>query len=195
MRPFYHLVLAVSLFWASAASQAAEVAGVHFDDKTSLAGQELRLNGAGLRSRLMFKVYAMGLYLPQAAEQASTALAQKGPKRVQIVTLRELSAEQLADALVDGIKKNHNKAEQDKLAGRIEALRTTMLSIGKVAEKTRIRLDYLPASGTRIWVGNEQRGADIPGEDFQAALLRIWIGEQAAQDSLRAQLLGQGERP
>ena len=43
---------------------AADVAGVRFDDKASLAGSELVLNGASLRTRFMLKIYAIGLYLP-----------------------------------------------------------------------------------------------------------------------------------
>ena len=42
---------------------AAEVAGVKIDDKASVAGADLALKGAGLRKRLFFDVYAMGLYV------------------------------------------------------------------------------------------------------------------------------------
>lgn len=184
------LLLTVCLFLACSGAFCAEIAEVHFDEKTTLAGTELHLNGAGLRSKLMFKVYAIGLYLPQVADTSVAALSAKGAKRIQIVTLRELSAEQLADALVDGIRKNHGKAEQEKLAARVEILRNIMLSIGKAPEKTHVRLDYLPASGTRVMIGNEQQGADIPGEDFYLALLRIWLGEKPVQESIRDGLLG-----
>ena len=35
------------------------------DDRVSIANTDLVLNGGGLRQRLFFKVYAMGLYLPK----------------------------------------------------------------------------------------------------------------------------------
>ena len=46
---------------------AAEVGGVKLDDKVAVGGQELALNGAGVRSRVMFKVYVGSLYLPAKA--------------------------------------------------------------------------------------------------------------------------------
>lgn len=171
-------------------ANAADVAGVHFDDKTSVAGSELQLNGAGLRKKFVFKVYAMGLYLPQKANTPAAVLASKGPRRIRIVTLRELSAEQLAEALVEGLHKNLSAAELEKLGSRVDSFRNTMLSIGKSPEKTQIQLDYLPASGTRLTVGGEQKGADIPGDDFYNALLRIWLGADPAQEDLRDALLG-----
>jgi len=184
------LLLSGLFFTLSTGSMAAEVAGIHFDEKIRLGDSELVLNGAGLRNKLIFNIYAMGLYLPQKTSTAAGILASKGARRIQLVTLRELTAEQLADALIEFLQMNLSAAELQKLAPRIENLRTTMLAIGKAPEKTWIRLDYLPASGTRIFVGNEQKGADIPGDDFYSALLKIWLGEHVPQESLRNALLG-----
>jgi hypothetical protein len=47
------------------ASHAAGVAGISFDEQIRLADAPLLLNGAGVRSKFMFKVYALGLYLPR----------------------------------------------------------------------------------------------------------------------------------
>jgi len=60
-----HLLAAAiaALFFNLAA--AVEVAGVKFDDKTRVGPGELVVNGAGLRKKAVFKVYAMALYLPE----------------------------------------------------------------------------------------------------------------------------------
>ncbi|GAA5171202.1 chalcone isomerase family protein [Viridibacterium curvum] len=172
-------------------AQALDVAGINFADSTSVAGSELKLNGAGLRTRFaVVKVYAIGLYLPQKTAAADAVLASTGARRVQITTLRDLTAEQLTDALIEALEANHSTAEMSKLAPRVAQLRSIMLSIGKVAEKTSIRLDYLPASGTRVIVGNEQKGSDIAGEDFFVAVLKIWLGNKPVQADLKDQLLG-----
>lgn len=171
-------------------AHALDIAGAHFDDKTSVAGSELTLNGAAVRTKLFFKVYAIGLYLPQKTEGADAVLASKGVRRIQIFTLRDLTAEQLTEAFIDALHANHSEQEMSKLAARVERFRTTMLSIGKVAEKTSIRLDYLPATGTRLTIGNEQKGSDIAGEDFYEALLRIWLGNAAVQADIKEKLSG-----
>lgn len=171
-------------------THAADVAGVHFDEKASVAGSELTLNGAGLRTRFMLKIYAMGLYLPKRADSAEAIAGTTGPKRIQIITLRDLTAEQFADALVEGLKKNHNETEFTKLQARTDDFRNALLSLKSAPKGSEIRLEWLPGSGTRLSFGNETRGKDIPGEDFFRALLRIWLGDKPADQDLKNALLG-----
>src|SRR5437588_7938644 len=85
------------------AAIAADVGGVKLDDKTSVGGQELVLNGAGIRTRAMFKVYVGSLYLPAKASTIDAVLA-KGPRRIQLTLLRDLSGDQLSDAVNDRMK-------------------------------------------------------------------------------------------
>jgi hypothetical protein len=44
-------------------ASAAEVAGVKFQDTLKVAGKDLQLNGLGVRTKFIVKVYAAGLYL------------------------------------------------------------------------------------------------------------------------------------
>ncbi|MFA9438754.1 chalcone isomerase family protein [Uliginosibacterium sp. sgz301328] len=181
--------LALGAVIATPAAHAAEIGGIQFEDQIRANDSSLLLNGGGVRTKLVFKVYAMGLYLPQKADTPAAIYQGLGPRRIELVTLRELTAEQLSDALVDGLHKNLTKAEYEKLAPRIESLKSTMLSIGKAPTKTRISLDFT-GSATRVTVNNVQKGADIAGKDFFDALLHIWLGDTPAQDDLKERLLG-----
>ena len=169
---------------------ALEVAGVKFDDKTKVGAGETVVNGAGLRKRAFIKVYAIALYLPQKQAAAAEVLAAKGPKRIAIVTLRDLTAEQFVDALLEALKKNHDEATLVALQPRIDQFRANMLSIVNAPEKSVVHLDWLPETGTRLTFNGTAKGSDIPGEDFYRALLRIWLGDKPAQDDLKEQLLG-----
>jgi len=180
------LLLALSL----PAFAALEVAGVKFDDTAKVGAGDTVLNGAGMRNRVFFKVYALGLYLPQKAASAADALAAKGAKRIAIVTLRDLTAEQFVDALLEALKKNHDEAVLAALQPKIDQFRSTMLSIGNAPEKSVVNLDWLPETGTRLSFNGTQKGSDIAGEDFFRALMRIWIGDKPAQDDLKEKLLG-----
>src|SRR5471032_2319578 len=82
---------------------ATEVAGIKFDDSVSVAGKDLKLNGAGLRTKMIFKVYALGLYLPEKKTAVADVLAGQGPRRVSIVMMRELSSEDFGKAFMDGL--------------------------------------------------------------------------------------------
>ncbi len=182
--------IALLLLMLPGAAQCAEVAGVKLDDKTRLGNADLVLNGAGLRSRMFFKVYVAGLYLPEKANNTDAVLAMPGAKRIYITTLRELTAEQFAETLVNNIEKNHSAADYAPLKARVEEFRSAILSINVAPKGTLVTLDYLPESGTRFAVNGQAKGKDIVGEDFYRALLKIWLGNAPVQEDLKDALLG-----
>jgi hypothetical protein len=171
---------------------AAEVAGVKLDDRVKLGTTELTLNGAGVRTRAFFKVYAIGLYLPEKRSAADAVLGLKGAKRIHIVTLRDLTAQQFADALVEQITKNHGEAELAALKPAVDEFKATLLALNAAPNGTVIDIDFAPDDGTRLGVNGQARGKPISGEDFYRALLRVWLGEKPAQGDLKDALLGKG---
>ena len=62
----------VSCIAVAAVVLAGEVAGVKMADTVSVEGKTLKLNGMGLRKKVVFKVYVAGLYLetPSPAGEA-----------------------------------------------------------------------------------------------------------------------------
>ena len=102
-------------------ARSAEIAGVNLVEKASVAGRTSCLSGAGVRTRAFFKVYAAGLYLPQKATSADAALAQK-PRRIELVLLRNVSADQFVDALNEGLRDNSSPAELSAIEAQIDQL-------------------------------------------------------------------------
>lgn len=188
------LLLGSWLALAGHAALAAEVAGVRFAEGIEAApAQPLVLNGAGLRRRAFFDVYAMGLYVAQKKTAAPEVIALAGPKRVAIQMLRDVGADQFTDALVDGIKANHSESEYKALDGRAQQLVSIMAQVKEAKKGMQIALDWVPAAGTRITIDGKPTGAPIAGEDFYRALLRIWLGENPASADLKKALLGQAQ--
>lgn len=171
----------------AAASMAADVGGVKLDDKVSVGGQDLVLNGAGIRTRMVFKVYVGSLYTPAKADTADAVLA-KGPRRVQLNLLRNLSADQLVDALVDGLKDNASEADFAAITRETDELVTIMKSFGEVKEGSVVTLDFVDGT-TRIALNGQGKGS-VAGERFNHALTRIWIGERPVQGDLKKAMLG-----
>ena len=165
----------------------AEVAGVKIPDED----QKLVLNGAGLRKRAFFQVYAIGLYLPERKASAAEVLAAPGPKRVAMHMLRDVSGDQFAGSLSDGMKNNHSEAEMQAFEGRVVQLVVAMNEIGEAKKGMRITLDWVPQAGTQLGVDGKPVGKPIPGEDFYRALLKSWIGDKPVQDDLKKALLGE----
>jgi hypothetical protein len=102
--------------------------------------------------------------------------------------LRTLSAEQLIDALDDGVKANNAAPTLAAVQPGLDAFRGILKGLGEVKEGTTVGLDF--AQGvTTIVVDGTPRGT-IAGDAFNAAMLRVWLGDRPVQDDLKQQLLG-----
>ena len=179
----------IALVFAVFSAFAAEVAGVRLEDKTQVESRDLVLNGAGLRKRLFFNVYVMGLYLPEKKADAAGVIQLAGPKRAAIHMMRDVGAEQFTEALVDGLRANHSEAEFRSLEPRVKQLAEIMAEVQEAKKGMTIALDWT-GSATRLLVNGKPTGKPIAGEDFYRALLRIWIGDRPVQDDLKKALLG-----
>lgn len=166
---------------------AAEVAGVKFAE--TLQPQGLVLNGAGLRKRFFFQVYAIGLYLPKKTADAGDAVASPGAKRIRIHMLRDVGAAEFSQALADGIRANHSDAQARALDPHVQALGAIMAQAKEAKKGMVIDLDAT-AAGTQVIIDGKPAGAPIGGEAFFPALMRIWLGPAPVQDDLKAALLG-----
>jgi hypothetical protein len=174
---------------------AAELEGVKLPDNARVTegGAELALNGAGVRTRFMFRVYVGALYVQKKTTAANAVISDAGAKRIALYMLRELSSAQFVSALEDGLKNNHSAEELAKLDAAIKQLRAIFDAVKTAKAGDVILIDYLPSSvpgsGTRITVNGAAKGA-IAGEDFNRALLRIWLGDNPADGDLKKGLLG-----
>ena len=164
--------------------------GVSFDDRITLAGRELQLNGTGLRAAGWFKLYVAALYLPSRAGTAEQALAQAGPKRVRVVMLRKAPGPEFGKAVDKGVLRNVNPAEQEALRERLARLTDQMRAVPEVRGGDIVDLDHDPVRGTVMLLNAKVQGPWIPGADFYPALLRSFIGEHPYHRDLRAGLLG-----
>jgi long-chain acyl-CoA synthetase len=147
------------------------------------------LNGGGVRSRFVVKVYAAGLYTVQKSSNGQTIINAKTPRRIQLSMLRDLSADQLADALKDGIDNNATQTELDSLKAEIESLLGVMRGMKEVKTGQAIALDFTADGKTTVSVNGAVRGS-VGSEGLQKALLKIWLGDKPIQNDLKRGLLG-----
>jgi hypothetical protein len=183
------VLLATSL--SATLATAAEVEGVRIDERVrGEGGQELVLNGAGVRSRMFIKGYVGALYLAQKKSSADAVLADKGPKRVALHVLRDdVSADRMVSALNEGLSDNSSRAELAPLEARLKDF-NAMLGAAKTYRKGNvIAFDYLPGSGTRVSIDGQVKGT-IPGDDFNHALLKVWLGNEPVDGGLKKGMLG-----
>ncbi len=178
------LALAFALAVALPAA-AAEIDGVKIADTATVGGQPLVFNGGGIRTKVIFKVYNVSLYVP--AKTTSLATVLKGPRRVQMNLRRNVDAQSLIDALNEGIKDNSSAAELSAIQPQITQLTTIMKSLGDVKEGAVVTIDYADDI-TTIALNGAAKGT-INGAAFNAALVRIWLGAKPVQNDVKAAML------
>ncbi|MFN0302584.1 MAG: chalcone isomerase family protein [Burkholderiales bacterium] len=171
-------------------AQGLEIAGVKIDDKTTLAGQDLVLNGAGVRTRVIVDVYVGALYVVAKKTSAADLLAQDGAKRFQMTLLRDIAGKTMSDAFAEGIQNNASDAERQAVKARADELTALITAIGEGKKGHVISLDFVPASGTQVVFNGQPRGKPIPGDDFYRVLLRIWLGDKPVDAGLKRALVG-----
>lgn len=164
--------------------------GQTFDARARVANQDLALNGVGLRAVAWLKGYAAGLYLPSKSTSADAVLAMPGPKRLQLRMLQEVSTQEFVKAFDRGVKRNTPEADLPALQGRMEQFDAAITSVGKVRKGDVVDLDFVPGQGLMFMHNGKRLGEPVKGDDFYAALLRIFIGPKPTDPELKAGLLG-----
>jgi hypothetical protein len=162
-----------------------EVAGVRLPETATADGKTLKLNGAGLRKKLMFKVYVAALYVENPSKDAAAVLSATEIKSMRLHILRSLKGSQVTDAISEGFERN-SKDQIPKLKPRLDKLGTM---IPDVVEGDEIALTWIPDKGTNVTVRGTDRGM-IEGRDFADALFAVWLGPNPVQDDLKKALLG-----
>ncbi|QJD90603.1 lipoprotein transmembrane [Duganella dendranthematis] len=192
-RTILHTLMAVAIAAAlpSFAFAAVDVAGVKFDDTVTVGGQQLKLNGAGLRTKVIFKVYAAGLYLTDKKSTVPDVLAVPGPRRVAITMLREVSSEEFGKAFTDGLNANTGKDERNKILPQIMKFGEVFAQTPVLKKGDQLSLDWTPNDGTQCYLNGKKIGELMPDLAFYNAVLRIWLGDKPVDSSLKPALLGE----
>jgi hypothetical protein len=186
------LAAIVAAFGLAHGVNAAEVAGVKVEDKIKVANTDLVLNGSGIRYAAagIVRVYVASLYLPQKRNTPTEITALKGPRRVQINMLREISNDDFAKGLMGGMR--NNVSSTDRIA-HLESLTKLGEIFGKIPALKKgdmVWMDTIPGTGTVISVNGKRVGDAFPDETFWNSIFQIWVGPKPIDSSLKPVLLG-----
>jgi hypothetical protein len=172
------------------AAAAVDVNGYKFDDTNTVAGKELKLNGAGMRTKVIIKVYAAGLYLADKKTTMADIATIEGPRRMKLIMARDLSIDSFGDAFMEGLKENTSVAERNALATQVAKFGQMFATVPGLKKGDVMNLDWIPGVGTQCELNGKKVGEVVPDVAFYNALLRIWLGEHPADRSLKPALLG-----
>jgi hypothetical protein len=163
---------------------------VKYDEAADLRGARLQLNGAGVRYKGPFKVYAAGLYLPKKSGTTEEVLSVPGAKRVSITMLRDIESAEFGKLFTRGVEDNMDKTAFAKLIPGLIRMSQIFTDHKKLNAGDSFTLDWVPGTGAVISVRGVPQGEPFPEPEFYNALLRIWLGPAPADWRLKEQLLG-----
>jgi hypothetical protein len=164
---------------------AAQIAGVTLPETVEAGGQELKLNGAALLKKLVFRVYVVALYLPAPAHEAEAAVNPDVPKVLTLHFLRAVRREDLVSPLEGDFARN--AGEKGKRAG--EQIARLLRVIKDMKKGDRMTFTYEPGKGSTITM-TDGTTATFEGKDFADSFLLLYLGPCPPKEEMKRRLLG-----
>ncbi|MCG8476124.1 MAG: chalcone isomerase family protein [Cytophagales bacterium] len=172
------------LFYFPSFSQT-EINGVKIPETLDVDGQQLVLNGAGLRKKFFLKLYVGALFLPHKTADGQTVIQSKKTQLMRLyITSGLITAEKMNQSIKDGFKKSMN-GNTTPLQKEIDRLMTLFKTInnGDI-------IDFSAGNGSLKVLQNNQELGSFESQPFKEALYGIWLGNDPVDDDLREELLG-----
>ncbi len=185
MRKFYLICLLILIF--SVQGFALDIGGVKIPDSLSVSGTDLQLNGAGIRTKVVIKVYAGALYLQNRTSDFNVIMNADEKMAIRLHFIY--------DGGVDGIKLQEAWNEGFKNAAvNTAGLKKEIDQFNSYFKKKAMKNDiyditYSPEEGMSVIINNTLMGR-IPGKEFKKAVFGIWLSEKTALPVLRKAMLG-----
>ena len=182
--------LATLVISAAALAASIDVGGAKIEDSADVQGAKLQLNGAGIRYKAIFKVYAIALYAGKKVASAEELASAPGNKRISMTMLREIDTNDLGKAFTRGFEDNSPKNEMSKMIPGLMKMSQIFSDQKKMVAGDVVLLDWIAGTGMVVSVKGKPQGEPFKEIEFFNAMSRIWIGNVPADAKLKDTLLG-----
>ncbi|AXT55536.1 chalcone isomerase family protein [Aquimarina sp. MMG015] len=156
--------------------------------KVNFEGEELTLNGAGVRKVLGVETYSGGLYTVNKYTDDRKVLDADESMSIRLV----INSKKVTNKRM---KKVFKKGFDDAMFGNTQSLDARIDQFLELfGSTTQINdffdLVYIKGKGIRTFKNGEEVGY-IEGRDFKYALFKIWLGDEPACKLIKGGMLGQ----
>jgi hypothetical protein len=185
MKKFLLIFISLTLFIPQV--YALDIAGVTLQDKLEADGTQLILNGAGVRKKFFFKVYAGGLYLKKKCSDPQTIIDANEPMVIRMHWIYDGVA---AKKITAGWDRGFEAGTGDKVKALQKEIKTFNGFFTQEAKANDIYdVIYTPKNGIQVVINGKVKGA-IKGLAFKKAVFSIWLGNNDELSSVRYGMLG-----
>ncbi len=166
---------------------AREIDGVRLPESLVVNGTRLVLNGAGIRTKFFFHVYAGGLYLEKPLHDGAAIIAADVPMLVRMHFIYDgVSPEKMQNGWRKGFRRLAPHADK-----RLQAAMHRFTRLFSVTVKKDDVYDFawIPDKGLEVRF-NDKILDVIDNFDLKKVLFRIWFGKDPADNDLKEGMLG-----
>jgi len=162
------------------------ITGVDVADSLSFGGTKYSLSGAGIRKKVVLKLYVGSLYTNQAIKSEADVL--KGPAS-SVIRLDIISGLITSKLMAETVQEGFDKA----MGGDTSSLQKQIDSFISVFSEEIVKGDYftfvsVPGKGITAYKGEKQLTV-IDDDRFREVLFSIWLGSDPADKNLKKDML------
>jgi hypothetical protein len=182
------LLLAIAVFTLNMATAQTEVGEVTMPNTLEFNGENLMMNGGGIRKKAMFlSLYSGALYLPAKSKDANAIIGADANQAIRLViTSSFVSSEAMSDAVEEGFDLSTD-GKTKEIATEIEKFKSFFSA--EIVEGDTFDITYQKGKGSVCYKNSKELGV-ISGMEFKKALFGIWLGDYPADNKLKKGLLG-----
>jgi len=181
-------VLCIALILTVSSSMALEIQGVNVAPGVTVAGSNLALNGAGLRtfSLLMvpIKIYVASFYTAAPLRTEAAVMASSGPMQLDFTFLRAVGQGDVTKAWTSQFAQSVSYSYPGYAKDR-----DAFIAMFGPLQSMGVESVQLVGTDTLVYDSGILKGT-IPGRDFQKSFLSLWFGSNPVDPDLKLALLG-----
>lgn len=163
------------------------ISGVKVDAKLAIDGQDLVLNGAGLREKMWIDLYVGALYLPKKSNSANDIMASTEGAAIKLTIVSGMiTSEKMINAVNEGFE-NATGGKTAPLKAKIDKFKSFFKE--EIVKGDQFLIVNVPGTGIVVYKNGTKKGV-IEGHDFKKALFGIWLCDKPADKNLKAGMLG-----
>lgn len=164
-----------------------EVSGVKVPATLNVEGNELILNGAGLREKMWIDLYVGSLYLPKKSSNAAEIMSSLEAQAIKLnIVSGMITSEKMINAVNEGFE-NSTNGKTAPLKAKIEKFKSFFKD--EIKKGDEFVIAYVPGKGVVVTKNGTLKGV-IDGADFKKALFGIWLSNKPADKDLKEGMLG-----
>lgn len=169
-----------------------KVDGVEVATSSVVRGKKLVLNGAGVRRRGYYKSNIVALYLPERLTTLDTIMKLDGPRRIQMLLLRDFSQSTVSRIFLADFKQAATDTEFKTLINEVAEIGAIYNNVKRVEQGDKVNIDWQPGAGIIASLNDRQLNEKpINSELAYQIYLRMFMGPTVPEE-LRNRLLGLG---